>query len=413
MPNRETWIGKAAFVSFLLVVFSLGLMKPSIASPIGMLTLADTLFLITLALTALAVASGSIAFRWHRALSAGVFFFLAVVLAAIFSQDVTRSLVKVVGVGYLLLVACSAFTLVTTLSRLRLAVLAWLGGAALPIIVAVVGVLLFYVVPQNPWLSEITYHYGAAPVGYFPRVNSTMVSPSMLCNYLTVTLALAVVALHTGWIGKKLAVAVIIGISFAAAFTVSIALGGFILAAGWLMWWLGSRDAISRTALVASSFAAIGFLAISPIALNDAMNGAVAPSSRVLVWSSATDTFLAQPVTGKGPGLPVAEVLYKNSDGTTSLLTDAHNSFLSVAAQTGTVGLAAFLVLVFAVLRTGFRRYGQKEELDVIRFGMTIAFLCAFMYDGLTGSFEDARHLWVLIGLILATEQMPAERETC
>jgi hypothetical protein len=34
--------------------------------------------------------------------------------------------------------------------------------------------------------------------------------------------------------------------------------------------------------------------------------------------------------------------------------------------------------------------------------GLLIGFISSFVLQGLVGSFEDARHLWVLLGLILA-----------
>jgi hypothetical protein len=40
---------------------------------------------------------------------------------------------------------------------------------------------------------------------------------------------------------------------------------------------------------------------------------------------------------------------------------------------------------------------------DLATFGLGLAFLNAFAYQGLTGSFEDASHLWVLLGLFLAS----------
>jgi putative inorganic carbon (hco3(-)) transporter len=35
-----------------------------------------------------------------------------------------------------------------------------------------------------------------------------------------------------------------------------------------------------------------------------------------------------------------------------------------------------------------------------------IAFLGAFAYQGLGGSFEDARHLWLLFGLLIASRRL-------
>jgi O-antigen ligase len=130
------------------------------------------------------------------------------------------------------------------------------------------------------------------------------------------------------------------------------------------------------------------------------------PSSRLLVWSDAFKTFTEDPITGKGIGQPVSGIIYQNTEGSTSLLTDAHNIFLSVGAQSGLIGLAAILALVLYMLRVSFGA-GMNKERSLILNGLGLAFLSAFVYQGLTGSFEDARHLWVLIGMI------PAARSIC
>jgi len=43
---------------------------------------------------------------------------------------------------------------------------------------------------------------------------------------------------------------------------------------------------------------------------------------------------------------------------------------------------------------------------NIILTGLGLAFCSAFVYQGLTGSFEDARHLWVLIGLVPAARDI-------
>jgi O-antigen ligase len=116
---------------------------------------------------------------------------------------------------------------------------------------------------------------------------------------------------------------------------------------------------------------------------------------------------LADPPTGSGLGTAVANVVFQNSDGSWSVLTDAHNTFLNVAAQAGLPALIAMIAIVVVVLRRGFIKL-ESSDFYVLR-GLIIAFLAAFVYDGMTGSFEDARHLWILIGLILASKKIFSE----
>jgi O-antigen ligase len=91
-----------------------------------------------------------------------------------------------------------------------------------------------------------------------------------------------------------------------------------------------------------------------------------------------------------------------------SLLTDAHNSFLSVAAQNGIIGLAAFLFLVGLLLRRWIRELRTTSFTSILAL-VGLAFLCSFVYQGLTGSYEDARHLWVLIGIFVAAERISGD----
>lgn len=80
---------------------------------------------------------------------------------------------------------------------------------------------------------------------------------------------------------------------------------------------------------------------------------------RVPVWSAAGRTFLDHPVLGIGPGL-----LYRHlgsyyppgGDGWRPAQENAHNQFLQLAAETGGVGLTAFLLLVGWTLLPAFRR---------------------------------------------------------
>jgi O-antigen ligase len=90
-------------------------------------------------------------------------------------------------------------------------------------------------------------------------------------------------------------------------------------------------------------------------------------------------------------------------------LGDAHNTFLSVASQTGFVGFTAFTLLLIFLLRTFLPIRFERQT--VIKTGLGFAFVTAFLYQGLAGSFEDARHLWVLIGLMASFGEREQQEE--
>jgi len=83
-------------------------------------------------------------------------------------------------------------------------------------------------------------------------------------------------------------------------------------------------------------------------------------------------------------------------------VSDAHNVFLNVAAQAGLVGLAGLLMLMAYAMRL------SRANSVALVLGLT--FLNGFAYQGLTGSFEDTRHLWVLFGILIAAARLPLIR---
>ena len=127
-----------------------------------------------------------------------------------------------------------------------------------------------------------------------------------------------------------------------------------------------------------------------------------------MVWQEAMNKFLTHPFVGNGPGMPSAAVKFENTEGGFSLLTDAHNSYLSVATQTGITGLIALVGLTVYLSHLGFRKWRKRP----VQAGLAIAFLTAFVIQGLTGAFEDARHLWVSIGMLVAAATIEAKEES-
>jgi O-antigen ligase len=239
----------------------------------------------------------------------------------------------------------------------------------------------------------------------------------MLCNYLNVGIVFALFALTEKWGPHKLAVILCLIIAITAAFTFSIGLGGLALAIGvWILLSMHVEKRLKMTAFALGCLVAIFFLVVSLFALAPypgaqvvlsvpCLNIDLMPSARMLVWADAMRTFLSHPITGLGLGEPVANVVFTNTDGSLSLLTDAHNSFLSVAAQNGVIGLTAFMAIVFVIMKRWSRDIVSNTSITILG-ALGLAFTCSFVYQGLTGSFEDARHLWVLLGIFLAGDRV-------
>lgn len=126
----------------------------------------------------------------------------------------------------------------------------------------------------------------------------------------------------------------------------------------------------------------------------------LAPSVRMMAWIEASRSILAHPLFGTGLGSDPIAVRYLAPSGEQHVLTDGHNVFLTVAMHNGLPSLAALLVLVGFVARRALPLRAEPSAL------LAAGWLIAFAYHGLTGSFEDARHLWVLLGLMLAARRI-------
>jgi hypothetical protein len=64
------------------------------------------------------------------------------------------------------------------------------------------------------------------------------------------------------------------------------------------------------------------------------------------------------------------------------------------------LGLATFLAVILYLVRNE-ETHREDDANGLLRWGLRTAFI-GFLYQNLTGSFEDTRHLWVLIGLVAA-----------
>jgi O-antigen ligase len=130
------------------------------------------------------------------------------------------------------------------------------------------------------------------------------------------------------------------------------------------------------------------------------------PSARVLTWIDAGKTFLAHPFLGRGLDMPAAHVLYPTASGVVKTMTDAQNTWLSIMAQAGLPGLLAFAAVMFSLTRR-FRWFSPRS--DPVRAALELALLGGVVYQLLTESFENTRHVWILMGLVSGVQGMEDE----
>jgi putative inorganic carbon (hco3(-)) transporter len=121
-------------------------------------------------------------------------------------------------------------------------------------------------------------------------------------------------------------------------------------------------------------------------------------------------TFLDNPITGVGPGVYFREYSqeYANRLGLRYLQSDrrGHSLYLEMAADTGVIGLGAFLAMVLTALAYLYRNARYWRERDWERSILASSFFFALLAYLATGFFlhlSYQRYFWLLLALASST----------
>jgi len=394
---------------FLLLVAVLPIMQPPLGAIDGYaLAWVDAVFLILAAGVAVSIAAGRFRIVWTSWATAVALFVGATIVSALAASDRRHSLIKAAGTVYLAVLGILSAHYSRQLEMRKPIVLAWLAGTVLTIAACTAGVGLFVAhASTNPFL----YGYGSLPAGPYPRVMGLFVNANMLCSYLSAAGVIILASQRAGLIRSEAARPLVVALCLTAVLTFSPSLGGLALACS--LWFAATLPrehrrsaAIIRWGGTAAAVIFVLAILLSPTLLNSAEARAwpnLEPSSRVQTWIEAANVFREHPWVGAGPGAEVAHVRYINASHGSELLSDAHNTWLSVLAHTGMVGFIPFAVA------TGMLMVRMRKNLDVTpqgawRSGLELALLSSLLYPSLSGSFEDSRHVWVLMGMVHAAQ---------
>lgn len=398
---------------FLAVVASLPLMQPPLLAIDGYpVVLTDALFLALAAQVAALFLRGRFRVQWSGFHTAIVAFVLASFLSAAFAGT-RHAFIKAAGSGYLGALGILASHYAQQRGVTRQIVWAWLGGTTVTMIAVVAGVILFAAGERS---NMFLYGYGSLIPGAYPRVQGLFLNANVLYTYLAVGIFFLLGLVHTGVMSVRLGYTWCAVLVVGALFTLSPGLGGLALAASWwLTPALNARTAAwVRVSGIGAAVAFVLSILLSPTMLergSDLRNAPLQPSSRVMAWRDSIATFVQHPLVGVGPGNDVAHVHYLNASHFQEFLTDAHNTFLSVLGQTGVIGFACF-ALMLAPMVARIRTTPDLSDAGTWRTACEYALVAALLYPSLSGSFEDTRHVWVLLGLVHAAQQGASGPET-
>jgi len=405
---------KTAKIAFLLLVFSLPFMKHGVEIAGLAVTSTDLLFLVAAAALGIALIIGQARLRWDRLFPFLLIYFGAMLISVILAAEPARAAVKLASQAYLLALPVLGYALIDSADELRGVLRTWLAATAVVTAIGTATVVLFVLGSDRAILDYALHEFGTLPPGNYPRLEATFEYPAMLCNYLTVSLGILFVSRRLGWVGPVFFHCLLAGIAVTAAFSLTPGLGGiFLLIGTWLFFDLRhQRPTAAAAALMVGGGAALAFVlaaTVTPMIHSTApflvevagLQHSLAPSVRVMTWIAAGQSVLDHPLFGSGVGVEAIAVTYVAPSGITHVLTDAHNVFLNIAMHYGLAGLGVIALVIAQVVRS--IRPLDLHDGRLVRVGLGLAWLNAFAFQGLTGSYEDARHLWVLLGLLLAS----------
>jgi O-antigen ligase len=400
---------------FLLFVASLPIVRPVSTTLFGlMVPIGDVLFAAAALAWIVRLFTGGTTLRWTRFYVPLALYLAAVAVSAVFSTDRSQSAAKLAGTAYLIAVAGLTVNMVASWTSLKQVLHAFLAGTAVTAFVGVAGLVLFWAAGLREPASNVALAaYGGLPAGDYPRLRALFANPNMLCNYLGVGVVMLSVMHALGWLGTLWHRVVSAGAWLTAAGSLSPGFGGLLLAAGWLRWQQHRDDprrrrmaAAGLTLAAAAAAAILVATLISPIHYSTrtvrvpVIDRVVELAPRVRYWEASARSFLESPIVGRGAGLPTARWVGRRTGN--EIWRDAHNVWINVGAEAGVLGLLAFGAVASYAWRCTGGAGTDEARTRIVKQGLRAALVSVLLFQGLSGAFEDARHLWVLFGLMVS-----------
>lgn len=408
-----------------LFLFSLAFMRPQFNwEGLGIVP-SDVLAASTGGLVLASVALRWRRWRWDNMFGLLIAYFLAMVLSAFSAEDpLTTFLPRLLGEAYLLFLPALIFNVLESPTDIRNACLAWIMGVGAVTVLAVWALLATVTASQNPIVLEMQHRFGSLPLGPFVRFRLAYENPNMLGAYLSASAMLVLLALTYQWIPRRMGIVLLCGVFLSLTMTFSAGIGAALLGGGiwaWLHLRVGRRKVLGVALLYSGIGAGLAFIfaqLVTPLpypnpAFAFAAPGgdfALYPSSRLRVWIDASATFLTHPLTGIGIGKSVADVWFEEPGGYVAWLRDAHNVMLNIAAQCGAIGVFAFGAIMVAIWRRSAVPAAHDKVLPSPSVALGLGVMLVLAYQGIGGSFEDARFVWAMVGLLLVASHL-SQRE--
>lgn len=243
---------------------------------------------------------------------------------------------------------------------------------------------LSMVVPVGVGLFQVFTRGGSVTDGDFARVSGTFVHPNPFALYLVILILFGVALFpHVRWMPRLGIVVLLAGGAVALTWTFTRTAWVSLLAALFVMAWLGNRKLILL--LLAAVFVAAILVPAIPARFADLGTTvqATGATGNSLVWRfqywQESLSLVKNPLTGIGLGM------VQESTAAAKL---PHNDFIRMYVEMGVVGLSAYLWFVAAVIRLAWRLVqsplqGLARGVALAFAGATVAFILASLVSNL------------------------------
>lgn len=355
---------------------------------------------------------------------------LAFTGSLIHSTDISKSLVAIAGMAYLILLYHIITQVIDSKKRVLALLSTWVGSSALLIVLSLgaAAAAFWNGAPAGAWL----YHYDPAAFD-FPRIKGTFHSPTMYLSVMHVTLVFGAILLSTRFAGMtRVALQVVmVLVVFSSFFTLSHGVASLWLTAFLITLWAGGGVGwptgryllgFGFTVFLVVNVLSVVFriypvqLQVDPANQVLAMRVSYVPSIYMVQYRAAIDMGLEHPLLGHGIGtFALLASRYIDWDRTESTFAshsdatrgyywrpsfDPHSTYLGAFAEGGLVGLSA-VVSVFAVVLWQLIRFVSKSSRTFWQWcGWCV---CAghigFLLHGVTVDMLLFRHFWVMLAV--------------
>ena len=262
------------------------------------------------------------------------------------------------------------------------------------------------------------------PKGGFTRPGGSVGSPNYTSAYFGILMTLAVCVWQSEALRRWRGLAMLVFILAAVALACTYSRGGWIAVVlslailGVSRWKQGGLSRKTAATCIAGLVLAAAFLFVpNPISARALGDDEGSAHSRIPLMHLAFRVIEANPVIGVGAnnfGTVMND--YAGSEFRHEWIYTVHNQFLLVCAETGVIGLMAYLWIMLNVIRRGWRLWRVGDELfSPLALGM-LAALCGLMSHMFVDIFSGravVQMVWLFAALLTAMEAILArERRT-